>query len=88
MNANIPELNDIDDKARRRALLLQRLVQVDNTIIDLGYQSEMLQQIAATLKVDKKQELAEIERQTKELIVGKKFLEKKLSDLGPAKAAE
>jgi len=84
---DIPELKEIDDKARRRALLLQRLVQVDNTIIDLGYQSEMIQQIAATLKVDKKQELSTLEQQTKELIVGKKFLEKKLSDLGPAKTA-
>ncbi len=56
------------------ALLVQRLIKVDNTIIDIGYQAEMLQQIAAVLKVDKKRELTELEQQTKELIIGQKFL--------------
>ncbi len=68
------DYDQIDDQARRRALLVQRLIQVDNTIIDIGYQAEMLQQIAAVLKVDKKRELTELEQQTKELIIGQKFL--------------
>ncbi len=69
------------------ALLVQRLIQVDNTIIDIGYQAEMLQQIAAVLKVDKKRELTELEQQTKELIIGQKFLKKKIADLDAAKPA-
>lgn len=71
----------VDERARRRGLLEKNIAQIENTIIDLGYQAEMLQEVAALLKTDKKHELQQIEQQTKELLVGLKFFKRKIADL-------
>lgn len=75
-----------NETARRKALLEQRRVMIENTLMDLGYASEQEQEIAKVLKLDRTPQLENIATQTKEMLTALAFVKRKLAEL-PAESA-
>jgi hypothetical protein len=70
-----------NETARRKSLLERRLEMTENTLIDLGYASEQEQEIAKVLKISRKEEIAGLAKQTKEWLVVRAFVQRKLAEL-------